>query len=77
MLIVSKPNQKVLGRYDKAANVFTARCDRNPFEEKIYQLADDLLEVHRVGVSMSFMIPDDGLVKLVNTIKRRIQVANS
>ncbi|KAF2108876.1 hypothetical protein BDV96DRAFT_652483 [Lophiotrema nucula] len=71
-----EPNQKVLGRYSKATDVFTAQYGRNPFEEKINQIADDLLEVHRVGVSMSFMIPDDGLIKLVNAVKRRIEVAN-
>jgi hypothetical protein len=46
---------------------------KNPFEEKLDQLMDDILEVHRVGVSMSFLNADDGVVTLVRAIKSHMQ----
>ena len=37
---------------------------------------DDILDVHRVGVSMSFLKPDDELGTLIRAIESHVHNAN-
>ncbi|GAB7354918.1 hypothetical protein MBLNU459_g5545t1 [Dothideomycetes sp. NU459] len=47
--------------------------EQNLFEQKINFLLDELTQVYEVGVSMSFLIPDDNLKSSVDLIRRKIE----
>jgi hypothetical protein len=76
VLIIYKANQRILGPYSPETDEFTVRRGTNPFEKKINQLADEILEVHRVGVSMSFLEPDNVSVALIHALKKRVRGGN-
>lgn len=76
MLIAPKSNSTDTGRHDKIVSSSTTGKIKNPFEEKINELMDDILDVHRVGVSMSFLKPDDELGTLIRAIESHVHNAN-